>query len=53
MTKLEILDASWHCGIDDNDIQNINLKELYAFDNPRITDVKHMTKLEILDTSSN
>ena len=48
MTNLQILDASWECGIDDNGIKNLNLIKLNASDNPKITDVNHMTNLQIL-----
>ena len=37
MTNLKILDASGLCGIDDNGISKLNLIELYAAINQKIT----------------
>ena len=53
MTNLQILNASWGCGIGDNGIKHLNLIELYASDNLKITNVNHMTNLQILDAFYN
>jgi hypothetical protein len=46
LINLEILYASGNtCGIDNDGIKNINLIELYAYNNSKITNVDHMTKL--------
>jgi hypothetical protein len=37
MTNLKISDASWDCGIDDQGIQNLNLIDSDAWNNPGIT----------------
>ncbi len=37
MTKLERLYAESNCGISDDGIKNLNLIELNAYDNPKIT----------------
>ena len=50
---MEELLASGDCGIDDEGIKNINLAELSANNNPKITNVNHMTKLKILYASRN
>ena len=47
LVKLEILDVSWNCGINNAGIVNcINLESLSAIDNPKITNVNHLVKLE-------
>ena len=53
MTNLQILDASYNCGLDDNGIKDLNLIELDVSDNPKITNVNHMTNLQILNASFN
>ena len=37
MTNLKILHAGWNCGIDDEGISKLNLIELYASYNNKIT----------------
>ena len=49
MTNLEILDASGECGIGDAGISKLNLVDLDACSNPRITNVNHMTRLQKLN----
>lgn len=51
MTNLEILEASGFCAINNNGIKDlIKLKELYMADNSRITGVKHIKNLKILNS---
>ena len=52
--KLRELNASGcHCKIDDECIRNINLEKLIAYDNPKITNVNHMTNLKELNAGGN
>jgi hypothetical protein len=63
MHKLQVLNASNNifamvdnsklCGIDDNSIKNLNLVELYAYNNSMITNINHMNNLRVLDASGN
>ena len=48
MTKLRKLDISWNSGVEDQGISALNLEELDAWDNPKITTLNHMTKLRKL-----
>ncbi len=41
--------AGYDSGIDSEGISELNLSELYATDNAKISDVWHMTNLKILD----
>ena len=43
-----MLGASGYCGINDKGISKLNLTELNASDNNKITNVNHMTNLKIL-----
>ena len=52
MTKLKELDASYDCGIGDNNIKDINLEKLNANHNQNISDVNHMTNLKELNACS-
>jgi len=47
------LDASLNCGIDDEGIKDLNLERLQIYDNSKITNANHMTKLKELDASDN
>ena len=49
MTKLKVLYASHKSGINDEGIKNLNLEKLNAYNNSKITNVNHMTKLKELD----
>jgi hypothetical protein len=42
MTNLQILYATGVCGICDSGIKDLKLTELYASNNPNITNVNHM-----------
>ena len=48
LINLEILDASWGCGIGDNGLKTSNLKFLDASGNTNIKDISHMTLLKEL-----
>ncbi|XWV26685.1 hypothetical protein QJ857_gp0373 [Tupanvirus soda lake] len=53
-STLKILYASYVCGIDQYGINGLSLVELYAWDNPKITNVSHMAStLKKLDASDN
>ena len=52
-TNLEKLDASYDSEIDDNMLKDLNLVELNASGNPKITKINHLKKLKILDASLN
>lgn len=45
LEHLEILDASWNCGIHSSGIKKINPKKLDANGNPRIKNISHMNNL--------
>ena len=50
MTKLQILNASGiYCQFNDESIKYLNLIELNASDNWKITNISHMTNLKILE----
>src|SRR5438270_10194599 len=49
LTCLKILNANGDCGIDQDNIQGLNLVELYVYDNIKINDVSRMNSLKILD----
>lgn len=40
-----------YCGINNEGIENLNLKKLFAANNSGITNVNHMSNLKILDAS--
>jgi len=64
LTQLEVLNANtaclntnectffFSCGIGDDGISNLNLKELYACNNCTIINLNHMSNLKVLDASS-
>ena len=52
MTNMTKLDASnYICGIGDSSISKLDLIELFACNNPKITNVNHMTNLIIFSRS--
>jgi len=53
LSNLKKLDVSGYCGISDKGISKLNLIELNAFCNNKITNVNHMTNLKILHASYN
>ena len=53
MTNLRKLNASGFCGINQEGIKGLNLIELNAEYNPKITDVSFMKKLRKLDAGFN
>jgi len=40
------------CGISDKSIESLNLEELYVNNNPKVSNIGHMTKLKVLSASS-
>jgi hypothetical protein len=48
MTNLQILSVEGNCGINDEGIKNLNLIKLNANCNSIITNINHMTNLQIL-----
>ena len=54
MILLKKIDISGNCGVDDHGIQGlVNLEELDAWDNPKITALNHMILLKKIDISWN
>ena len=51
MINLQKLNASRNCGIDNDGIKGLNLIELYVSNNPKITNVNWMKKIQKLDAS--
>ena len=51
MKNLQILNAKGNSGITDEEIKGLNLIELYASNNLKITNVSFMKNLQILDAS--
>ena len=53
MKKLKILNADGSSGIDQKDIEGLDLVELIAYNNQKITNVSFMKNLKKLDASGN
>ena len=47
MKNLKILDASYHCGIDQKGIEGLNLIKLDVYKNEKINNVSFMKKINV------